>query len=191
MGRVGRVALAWVGLLIASPAWGGPGDDGTHRREGEYGGVSPGAPPVTDAKHTRPAAKTLGWVGFSAVDGAGEVFLQAAQPFTITQRIEGEVVIVRLAGLTRQARNTRRPLDTRFFDSPVGRIAAKAVRATRARKGQPGHPAGIEIHVAIKRGAPIGEAVVRTATEKDGLFYAYLTFAGAAPSPGAVTPSGD
>ncbi len=178
------LALAVIGLLAVTPAAvaAGPGDDGTHHREGEYSGVSPDGPPVTDAKHTRPAPKTLGWIGYAAKDGAGEVFFQAAQPFTITQRVEGDVVVVWLAGLTRQARNTRRPLDTRFFDSPVARISAKVVRAARARKGKPGHPAGVEVRIAIKRGAPVGDGVVRTATEKDGLFYAYLTFAGAAPS---------
>lgn len=186
MRRVG-LALTLIGLLMVSPAAAAPGDDGTHRREGEYGGVNPVGPPVTDAKHTRPAPKSLGWVGFSAADGAAELFFQAAQPFTISQRVDGDVVVVWLEGLTRQARNTRRPLDTQFFDSPVARITAKTVRAARGRKGKPGHPAGIEVRIAIKRGAPVGEGVVRTATEQDGFFYTYLTFAGAAPSTGTVT----
>ncbi|MBK9031699.1 MAG: hypothetical protein IPL61_10300 [Myxococcales bacterium] len=184
MGRTAAAVITALSLL-AGPAWaGGPGDDGTHHKEGEYGGVSPSGRPSPDAKTTRPAPKTLGWVGFRAEDGAGEVFFQAAQPFTISQRVEGGEVIVSLAGLTRQAHNTRRPLDTRFFDAPVARISARTVKAARARKGKPGHPAGVEVRIAFKSGAPVSEGVARTATEPDGLSYVYLTFAGAAPSAG-------
>ena len=181
MGRTAAALIAVLSLAVGT-AGAGPGDDGTHHREGEYGGVNPTGRPSPDAKLVRPAPRTLGWVGFAATDGAGEVFFQAAQPFTIVQRVEGGEVVVWLEGLTRQARNTRRPLDTRFFDAPVARIAARAVKAVRARKGKPGHPAGVEVRVAFRPGAPVSEGVVRTATEKDGLFYVYLTFAGAAPS---------
>lgn len=175
-----RLAIAVV--LAAAPAWAQPGQDGTHKREGEYSGVVPGEPPPTDAKRPRPGPKTLGWIGFAAEDGAGELFFQAAQPFTVSQRVESGAVVVWLEGLTRLDRNARRPLDTRFFESPVVRVTAKPVKAVKARKGKPGHPAGVEIRVAMKTGAPVAEGVVRTETAKDGLFYAYLTFAGAAPS---------
>lgn len=184
MRRIAAVAAAVVSLSLGvAGAVAGPGDDGTHHEEGQYGGVNPTGTPSPDAKLTRPPAHTLGWVGFAAKDGAGEVFFQAAQPFQLTQRVEGGAVIVTIDGLTKLTRNVRRPLDTRFFDAPIDRITAKAVKKARARKGHPGHPAGVEVRIAFRAGTPVSEGVVRTATEKDGLYYAYLTFAAAAPAP--------
>ncbi|MEZ4404319.1 MAG: hypothetical protein R3B06_30140 [Kofleriaceae bacterium] len=188
MVRVRSVVVAAALALVSTPlasAGPGPGDDGTHHREGEYGGVSPAGVPSADARPIRPPPGTLGWVGFAAKPDVGEVFPQAAAPFTVTQRVEGGQVVVWIEGLTRQSRTTRRALDTRFFDGPVARIQAKAVRAVRPRKGKPGHPAGVEVRVTFKAGAPVTEATTRTATEQDGLFYTYLTFAGAAPTPAA------
>lgn len=180
-----KVLTAAVLSLATATAWAGPGDDGTHHREGEYGGVSPAGTPSPDARMKRPAPRTLGWIGYAATDGTGEVFFQAAQPFTITQRVESGAVVVQLSGLTKLARNTRRPLDTTFFDAPVARISAKTVRASRARRGQPARAAGVEVRIAFKAGAVVTEGVTRTATEKDGLYYVYLTFAGPTQGPDA------
>ncbi|MBK7196702.1 MAG: hypothetical protein IPH80_29885 [Myxococcales bacterium] len=171
MRRIATVAAAVVSLSIGV-AGAGPGDDGTHHEEGQYGGVNPTGTPSPDAKLTRPPAHTLGWIGFAANDGAGEVFFQAAQPFQLTQRVEGGAVIVTLDGLTKLTRNVRRPLDTRFFDAPIDRITAKAGRR-RAPARAPA-PAGVEVRIAFRAGTPVSEGVVRTATEKDGLYHAYL-----------------
>lgn len=181
------VAGLWLAALPSAVAAPGPGDDGTHRREGEYGGVNPAGPPVTDAKHKAPGPKTLGWIGFAARDGGAELFFQASQPFEVVQRVEGDAVVVTLVGLSKLARNTRRPLDTRFFEAPIARVSAKVVRAVRARRGQAARPAGVEVRIAFKQGAPATEAAVRTATEADRLVYAYLSF-GPAPA-GTITPS--
>lgn len=192
MGRVTRIALALAltaGVAAAQPAR-GPGDDGTHHREGEYSGVSPKGQPSPHTKVVVPPAQALGWVGYRVADDRGsEIFLQAAQPFTVTQRLDGGQLVLTLDGLTRLTRNLRRPLDTRFFDGAVARIAAKAHKAKRARRGQPAVAAGVEVRVSFKSGAPVAEGTVRTATEKDGLFYAYVSFA-APPAP-AAAPSAD
>lgn len=181
-----KVLTAAVLSLAAATAWAGPGDDGTHHKEGEYGGVSPTGTPSPDARMKRPPQHTLGWIGYAADDGDGELFFQASQPFALTQRVEGGVLVVQLAGLTKLARNVRRPLDTSFFDAPLARVTAKAVRASRARRGQPARAAGIEIRVAFKSGAPVTEGATRT-VEKDGLYYVYLRFA--APVQGPDEPS--
>ncbi len=181
--------LAALLLTAGTAAAGGPGDDGTHHPEGVYGGVNPGTAPSPDAKLQRPGPRTLGWVGFKVDDGAAVVFFQAAQPFQVSQRVEGGAVVVTLDGLAKLARNARRPLDTRYFDAPIDRVSAKAVKAVRGRKGKPGHGAGVEVRIAFRAGAAVSEGVVRTATEADGLFYAYLTFAAAAPA--AAPDSGD
>ncbi len=159
-------------------------------REGVYGGVNPKAP--TEAhkvKHRGATAKkTLHWIGFQQKTAAAEVFLQAAEPFTVEQRIEGGAVVVSVTGLTKLGLNTRRPVVTRFFDGPIVRITAHARRARRPLRGKPRVTAGIDVTVAFRDGqAATGE--VRTATEADGMFYAYLTFpGGASPDSSTSTP---
>jgi hypothetical protein len=184
MGRVARFGYAFALFISGSAiAFAGPGADGAHHDEGQYGGVDPAGTPSPDARIARPPANTLGWVGFRATDGIAVVFFQAAQPFTITQRVEAGQVVVALDGLIHQARNTRRPLDTHFFDAPIARITATTTRSKRARRGHPAHVAGVTVRIGFQAGAPVTEGVVTTATEKDGLFYTYLTFPASAPPP--------
>ncbi|HVK73549.1 MAG TPA: hypothetical protein VM734_09520 [Kofleriaceae bacterium] len=153
--------------------------EGTPKREGEYGGVSPDAGPgeAKGKKVKAPPKQTLTWIGFTAKEGgASELFFQAAQGFGVQQRVEGGTLVVVLEGLPRQARNTRRPLDTRFFDTAIAGVTAKPVRATRARKGKPAHPAGIEVRIAFKDPNDAKVASLRVETGTDGMSYAYLGF---------------
>lgn len=157
-------------------------------KEGEYGGVTPGqgsGAPHDGGKHAKrpPPKDELTWIGFAAKDGGGgELFFQAPAAFTVSQRVEkGDVVLV-LEGLHRQVRNLRRPLDTRYFDAPIARVIARPVGAHGA------HKAGIEVRIAFKTAKDAHEAAIRTATEADGMFYAYLDF-GAAGSSMTVKPS--
>jgi hypothetical protein len=155
---------------------------GATHNEGEYGGVVPGT------KHTPPKpAKVKGmlsWIGFEPKDGGAEVFLQSLAPFEVAQHVENGVLVIHLSGLNRLGQNTWRPIDTRFFETPIARITAHRVGATR---GKNAHPAGIEVRVAFKNPKDAREAQLRTATEPDGWFYAYLTFAGsAAAEPGPM-----
>ncbi len=165
--------------------------DAPQHPEGAYGGVTAGqGSAATEApgdrekrKHRPPAKDELTWIGFAAREGGGgELFFQAPAAFTVAQRVEkGEVVLV-LEGLHRQVKNLRRPLDTRYFDAPIARVVARPVGA------RGGHKAGIEVRIAFKSAKDAHEASVRTATEADGMFYAYLDF-GAAGSSMTVTPS--
>jgi hypothetical protein len=154
-------------------------------REGEYTGVVPGE--ATETKRPRRAVKkaTLSWVGFSARDGGAEVFLQAPSAFTISQEVEGSALVVHLAGLTRQVTNTRRPIDTRFFDNPLARIVAQPARRGKKR-GR-----GIEVRITFKNPKDARAAALRTATEADGFFYAYLTFPEGADGEGGAGAAGD
>lgn len=169
-------------LLAASPAAAQPAEGGAPRKEGEYGGITPGAAPAPDASQGKakrpPARRSLLWLGFTSKEGgSAELFFQAAQPFTVSQRLEGKTLVVLLEGLSKQARNTRRPLDTRFFDTALARVTTRVVRARRARKGVAGHPAGVEVRIAFKDARDAREGQLRTDTAADGLFYAYLSFA--------------
>jgi len=182
-GRVLRLGLALSAVLVAAAPAAAQPAEGTPKKEGEYGGVNPGAPPSTPTPSTGkakrpPAKKSLLWLGFTPKpDGSAELFFQAVEPFTASQHVEGNVLVVMLEGLKKQARNTRRPLDTRFFDTAVARVSTRVVKAKRARKGVPGHAAGVEIRIAFKDAKDAHEAALRTDTGSDKLFYTYLTIA--------------
>jgi hypothetical protein len=155
----------------------GAGSAGTPHAEGQYGGVTPGEPAAHEAgkpKHL-PAKGTLTWIGFEAKDGGAQVFFQSVAPFALSQRVEGGSLIVHL-DLPRLGHNTWRQIDTRFFDNPLSGIVARAVGAVRATKARPARTAGIEAKIAFKNAKDAKEAVVRTTTEPDGMYYAYLTF---------------
>ena len=182
-----RSALAI--LLLAAPVYA----DELHR-EGQYGGVTPGEvqPRDTSGKPARPKRPppkgTLTWIGFSAKDGGAEVFFQSVAPFEASQRLEGGALIVHL-GLTHLGHNTWRQVDTRFFDNPISGIVARAVGPVRATKGHPAHGAGIDVRIAFKNPRDAREATLRTATEADGMYYAYLTFPEGADARPAGSPT--
>lgn len=167
-------------LLLAAPVHA----DELHR-EGQYSGVTPGEvqPRDPSSKPARPRRSpprgTLTWVGFTARDGGAEVFFQSVAPFDVSQRLEGGALIVHL-GLTRLGPNTWRRVDTRYFDNPLSGIVARAAGAVRATRTRPARGAGIDVRIAFKNPRDAREATVRTATEADGMFYAYLTFPEAA-----------
>jgi len=168
---------ALVLLLLALPAY---ADNGPHK-EGQYGGVTPGEgqPRDTSGKPARPKRPppkgTLTWIGFATKDGGAEVFFQSVAPFEVDQRVEGGALVVHL-GLIRLGHNTWRQIDTRFFDNPLSGIVARAVGAVRASKDRRARAAGIEARVTFKNARDAKQATVRTATEPDGMYYAYLTF---------------
>jgi hypothetical protein len=162
-------------LLLARPAL--AQTPGPTHNEGDYGGVVPGT------KHTPPKpAKVKGmlsWIGFEPKDGGAQVFLQSIAPFEVTQHIETGALVVHLSGLDRLGQNTWRPIDARYFETPIARISARKVGATR---GKNPHPAGIELRITFKNAKDAKEGQLRTATEPDGCFYAYLTWIGSVPS---------
>jgi hypothetical protein len=162
-------------VLLTGPAF--AEDPKGPSSEGEYGGVQPGQAkkPEPAKKAKKPPPKgTLSWVGFESKDGSSEVFFQSVAPFELSQKVENGSVVVTLSGLTKLGHNTWRPIDTRFFDTPIARVSAK-------KKGK-----GIEVRIAFKNAKDAAQGTVRTATEADGMYYAYLSFAGGSP---AATPS--
>src|SRR4051812_38495623 len=175
-------------LLLAAPVYA----DELHR-EGQYGGVTPGEvqprdPSSKPARPRRPPPRgTLSWIGFTAKDGGAEVFFQLVAPFEASQHLEGGALIVHL-GLTRLGHNTWRQVDTRFFDNPLSGIIARPVGAVRATKAHPAHGAGIDVRIAFKNAKDAREATLRTATEADGMYYAYLTFPEGADARPAGSP---
>jgi len=161
-------------LLLASPAY-AYADTAPHR-EGEYGGVIPGQksdPATKPAKPKRPPPKgTLTWIGFEAKDGGAQLFFQSVGNFSVSQKVVGSTLIATL-DLSRLGSNTWRQIDTRFFDNPLSGVVAKAMRG---RKGK------IEVRIHFKNSKDVREGSVRTATEADGMYYAYLTFPEGTPT---------
>lgn len=168
-----------------------PAPTGTHP-EGDYGGVAPdhpGRPDPTQKPKKPPPRGTLSWIGFEAKGGGAEIFLQSVAAFEVSQHVEGTTLVVDTP-LVRLGHNTWRDVDTRFFDSPIAHIVARRVGAARATKSAPAHGAGIQVRVAFKNAKDAREATVRTATEGDGMYYAYLTFsvAGGGDQPTMADP---
>jgi hypothetical protein len=156
-------------LLVSSPAFAEDAKVGKPNTEGDYGGVVPGAPKKAEPgkKAKKPPPKgTLSWIGFEVKDGGSTVFLQSIAPFEVAQRVDGSTLVVTLTGVSRLAGNTWRFIDTRFFETPLSRVVAK-------RKGK-----GIEVRISFKNAKDAAQGSVRTATEADGLYYAYLAFSG-------------
>ena len=157
-----------------------PAPASTHQ-EGDYGGVAPDHPgrPDPNQKPKKPPPRgTLSWIGFEAKDGGAQIFLQSVAAFEVSQHVEGATLVIDTP-LVRLGQNTWRDVDTRFFDSPVAHIVARRVGAARATKNAPAHGAGIEVRVVFKNAKDAREATVRTATEADGMYYAYLAISGA------------
>jgi hypothetical protein len=145
------------------------------KREGDYSGVSPGEPAASAAKKVKAGASTLTWVGFAAQDSGGaQIFFQGTSRFSASQRLEGTTLVVDIEGLRRMATNTRRPLDTRFFESSVARVTAKAVRARKKTRKAPARKAGIEVRITFKSPADAREGNLRQETAPDGTFVIYL-----------------
>lgn len=155
-------------VLLGSPAFAEDAAKGPNP-EGEYGGVQPGetkkAEPAKKAKKPPPKG-TLSWIGFETKNGGSEVFFQSVAPFQLSQRVDNGTVVVTLSGVSKLGHNTWRPIDTRFFATPIARIAAK-------KKGK-----AVEVRIAFKNAKDAAQGSVRTATEADGMYYAYLSFAG-------------
>lgn len=154
--------------------------------EGQYGGVEPGQTPKAEPgrKPKKPPPKgTLAWIGFEAKSGGSELFFQSIAPFEVAQHVQNGTLVIELNGLTQLGHNTWRQLDTRFFDTPVAKIVA-----SRSGGGK-GKAAHLEVRVTFKNPKDAKEASLRTATEADGYFYAYLQFGGgAAAAPSTQEP---
>jgi hypothetical protein len=158
-------------VLVVGPAAHAQAPAKGPNAEGEYGGVQPGQGKKPDGKKAKktPPKGTLSWIGFETKGGASEVFFQSIAAFEVSQRVDGSVLVVTLSGLSRLGHNTWRPIDTRFFETPISRITAK-------KKGK-----GVEVRIAFKNAKEAAQGSVRTATEADGMYYAYLSFGGGGP----------
>lgn len=115
-----------LGLVLASTATALAQDGATEPSPndsgGSYAGVSPGsghAPPrAPDPSRSGPVLMT--WPGFQArPDGASRFFLQTTGAVQVEQKNEDGRFVLVLKGCRLHLRNNRRPLETRYFNTPV------------------------------------------------------------------------
>ena len=77
--------------------------------------------------------KDVNWIGFQQLADASRVFVRTTEPakFKIDNS-QPNMVVVMLQNTRIPIRNNRRPLDTRYFDSPVRYIRAKVIEGPSA-----------------------------------------------------------
>jgi hypothetical protein len=197
-----RVAALGLGVLVAgtsAAASAQPSDDDAPlqpvkiNREGEYGGVTPGAAQTAaDEKLRRKRArrgKTISWIGLQPrTEGGARLFVQLGDEVAYSQHVVGNVLLIQLDGARLGSRNARRALDVRYFESTVQRIEPKTVSARKAKKDQPKRKAGVELRVEFKNPADAAAAAASTATEQDGYVYIYFDFPAAPAAQGSIAP---
>lgn len=150
---------------------------------GAYSGLNPGE--SASRKPRRPGRLT--WVGFQPKDdGTSTLFLQLSSEIPFTQEIANGKLVIKLEGARYANANTRRRLDTRFFDGALQQVTSRAVSRRRARRDQPARTAGIELTISFKNPEEAREARAEMRQEADGFHYLYLQFGapGVQVSPG-------
>lgn len=148
------------------------------REKGEYSGVKPGDSPYKAPKKPR---NLVSWIGYQPLEGgASRVFVQLTDEVPWSQRLEGNVLVVKLDGVKYRNRNVSRRLDMRFFDSALRQVRSKRVYKQRARKNRPAQTPGIELRIEFKTPADAAQATATVRAEKDGYHYLLLDFAPAA-----------
>lgn len=142
---------------------------------GVYGGVQPGVAvdkvykkrrPVLNRKRVSTKRPVVRWVGFQRNSGNSRLFVQLSAATEYSQRLEGTTLIVSMPNARLGGSNARRPLDTRFFETPVLRAVAKPFRKRRAR--------GVDLHITFKDPKDASEASATVSTGDDGFSYLFL-----------------
>jgi hypothetical protein len=72
---------------------------------------------------TKPALLT--WTGFERTDSGSQVFFQLSGDATYTTKRRGNIITIRLRRTKVNVRNNKRPLDLRFFKTPVQSVRVR------------------------------------------------------------------
>jgi hypothetical protein len=160
----------------SAPPEGAPGPPGT------YQGVAPGQGAHEGHRPHRGRTPTVTWLGFQPQPGgAARVFVQLDRELIHGQTIEDGAVVIALTGARVAHSNSRRFLDTRFFDTPVERISIESAhhrspgRSSGGRhKAKASHRGGrgLELVIRFKHPAEARSLTASLSAAKDG--YTYL-----------------
>ncbi|HKE13921.1 MAG TPA: hypothetical protein VKB80_03575 [Kofleriaceae bacterium] len=149
---------------------------------GTYQGVAPGQGAKEGHRPHRGRTPTVTWLGFQPQPGgAARVFVQLDRELVHAQTIEDGAVVIALTGARVAHSNSRRFLDTRFFDTPVERISIETGHhRSPARSSGGRHKAkapqrggrGLELVIRFKHPAEARRLTASLSAAKDG--YTYL-----------------
>jgi hypothetical protein len=92
---------------------------------GTYKGVRPGQVGVPPHAPKAGGAPLLTWSGFMMTDGGSRVFLQVTQQVEYAVAQGGKEIVITLKGCRIHRRNNARPVNTRFFATPVASVQAR------------------------------------------------------------------
>ena len=177
-------ALAIVGAGGASAVAGAPAHPAQAQRSGrtagspraqdpvgEYSGVAPGeAAPPRGLRH-RGRSPIITWIGFVPhAPGSARVFVQLTRQASFDQKVDKGSLVVTIDGARLLEHNTGRPLDTRFFDTPLARVVPKRFHRH--------HHSGVELTLVFKTPADAAQAQAHMDTGKDGMTYLFLDVGG-------------
>lgn len=95
-----------------------------------YAGVCPNSanPPAVDVPAGQSPAR-ITWPGFQTLPDQGtRIFVQATVPFQFSTETRGSSFVVSLGDVGIAGENNGRPLETRFFNTPVVRASLKRIK---------------------------------------------------------------
>jgi len=139
---------------------------------GVYNGVEPGEaqpPPgfgrVVRREQRRRRALILTWPGFAPLgDGSSRFFIQTTRPMSPQVTVENNRVVVLFSNTTIHLRNSRRWLETRFFNTPVLRA-----RLERRRRD-------MALVLVLREGVRVTPRVATEAAPGGNFHYTYVDF---------------
>jgi hypothetical protein len=155
-----------VTILLVATIWAAPASaqsDQTAAPAQGYDGVVPGSEVVPSNLPAAPGSAALvTWPGFQMMPGGGSrVFIQTSTAVAPELKRDGEGWQVILPGVALPAGNTRRPLSTQYFNTPVVSVR------TLAR----GHAVAVLLTMRAKL-----QPTVRTERSQNGYFYTFVEF---------------
>lgn len=139
------------------------GQGATAVAQAPYEGVTPESDTIPENMPAAPGAAALvTWPGFQMLPGGGSrVFIQTSIAVAPELKRDGDGWQVVLPGVALPGGNTRRPLSTQYFNTPV-----TSVRTT-ARGG------AVVVHLSMRAKL---QPAVRTERSQNGYFFTFVEF---------------
>jgi hypothetical protein len=131
-----------------------------------YEGVVPGSATLPEHLAAAPGGDpVVTWPGFQMTpDGASRLFVMTTIEVKAEVKHEGGNLLVVIPGVKLPAGNSRLPLDTHFFNTPL-----KSARLTARGEG------GVVLHMELKPGTKVSPGV-HSEKGPNGYYFLYIEF---------------
>ncbi|HWM86345.1 MAG TPA: hypothetical protein VNO33_10920 [Kofleriaceae bacterium] len=137
---------------------------------GKYQGVAPEEGAPDGRKPRRGRTPTVTWLGFQPQPGgAARIFVQLDREVPHPQEIVDGSLVIALEGARVAHLNSRRFLDTRFFDTAIDRVAIETRRRVSGKRRASRR--GIELVIHFKNPSEAREVTADMKAGKDGFTY--------------------